>query len=90
MVCTPFVIGEKENGGNPQDANLNAFSNIIRRQATTYHCSLRDLRKAFTAYLQQNNPGNKIYGISTADTIHLNVAGNRLVAAEMLQALVEN
>lgn len=90
IVCTPSVIGEKKDRGNPQDADLDAFSNVIRRLATTHHCSLVDLREAFTAYLRQNNSGNKVSGILTADKVHLNAAGNKLVATEMLKMLLNN
>ena len=46
-LCTPTVIGEKKDSGNPQDADLNAYSDVIRKLAASYNCALIDLRKAF-------------------------------------------
>jgi lysophospholipase L1-like esterase len=44
---------------------------------------LVDLRKAFLEYNLKNNPENKDRGILTADRVHLNAAGNQLVADEI-------
>lgn len=86
-VCTPTVIGEKKGDSNPQDKDLNAYSDVIRRLASTYDCTLIDLRKAFAAYEQANNSDNKESGLLTTDRVHLTAAGNQLVADEMIQAL---
>jgi lysophospholipase L1-like esterase len=87
FLCTPTVIGEKVEGGNDRDPMLDAYSDISRRVAAETKSQLVDLRAAFIAYLQANNPENKDRGILTRDAVHLNPAGNRLVAAEMLKAL---
>lgn len=86
-VCTPTVIGEKKDDANPQDKDLNAYSDVIRRLSATYNCTLIDLRKAFAAYEQANNNENKEAGLLTTDRVHLTDAGNQLVADEMIQAL---
>lgn len=86
-VCTPTVIGELKNDANPQDKDLNAYSEVVRRLATTYQCTLIDLRKAFTDYIQQYNKDNKESGLLTTDRVHLTPAGNKLVADEMVKAL---
>jgi lysophospholipase L1-like esterase len=44
---------------------------------------LVDLRKIFLDYNAKNNPDNKTKGILTSDGVHLNAAGNQLVADEM-------
>jgi lysophospholipase L1-like esterase len=87
VVCTPTVIGEKKNNANPQDADLNAYSDVIRKLATTYNCTLIDLRKAFADYESANNISDKESGILTTDRVHLNDAGNQLVADEMIKGL---
>lgn len=87
IVCTPAVIGEKTDYSNPQDGDLNSYSQIIRNLAKQYNCSLVDLRKEFLAYNLGNNPGNKESGILTTDRVHLNPAGNKLVADLMMKAL---
>jgi isoamyl acetate esterase len=86
-VCTPTVIGEKKDDANPQDKDLNAYSDVIRRLSATYNCTLIDLRKAFAAYEQANNNENRESGLLTTDRVHLTDAGNQLVADEMIQAL---
>jgi lysophospholipase L1-like esterase len=87
-VCTPTVIGEKKDDANPQDKELDAYSDVIRRLATVYNCTLIDLRKAFASYEQANNGDNKESGLLTTDRVHLTDAGNQLVADEMNRALV--
>jgi lysophospholipase L1-like esterase len=87
FVCTPTVIGEKKDDANPQDKDLNVYSDVVRKLAAEYSCPLIDLRKAFTDYEQSNNPENKESGILTSDRVHLTDAGNQLVADEMLKKL---
>jgi lysophospholipase L1-like esterase len=88
FLVTPAVIGEKTDFTNQQDGDLNAYSQIIRNLAQKYHCGLVDLRETFHTYDQKNNPGNKESGILTLDKVHLNDAGNQLVADTMLEALL--
>ncbi len=88
LLTTPAAIGERTDFSNPQDGDLNNFSNIIRRIAKTNNCSLVDLRKTFLGYNLKNNPENRESGILTTDRVHLNDAGNTLVAQEMMKALV--
>ncbi|MDB5198190.1 MAG: family lipolytic protein [Chitinophagaceae bacterium] len=87
IICTPAVIGEKIDFSNEQDGDLNKYSNIIRNMATKNNLPLIDLRKAFLEYGLKNNPGNKDRGILTTDGVHLNNAGNQLVADEMWKAI---
>ncbi len=87
VVCTPSVIGEKKDNANPQDEDLNKYSDVIRRLAVTYNCTLVDIRAAFAKYEQENNPGNKESGILTTDRVHLTEKGSQLVAAEMMKGL---
>lgn len=89
IVCTPAAIGERTDFSNSQDGDLNRYSNFIRELAQKYSCGLVDLRKAFLEYNLKNNPENKESGILTTDRVHLNPAGNKLVADLMLKALTE-
>lgn len=86
-VCTPSVIGEKKNNANPQDADLEKYSAVIRKLATAYNCTLIDLRAAFAQYEKENNAEDKESGILTSDRVHLNEKGNQLVADEMIKGL---
>jgi isoamyl acetate esterase len=87
ILCTPAVIGEKTDFTNQQDGDLNAYSQIVRNLAQKWHCGLVDLREIFHNYELKNNPGNKESGILTLDKVHLNDAGNQLVADKMLEVL---
>jgi isoamyl acetate esterase len=87
LLTTPAAIGERTDFSNQQDGDLNFYANIIRKLAKTNNCGLIDLRKTFLEYDLKNNPGNKESGILTTDRVHLNEAGNQLVADEMLKAL---
>lgn len=83
ILCTPAVIGEKKNGGNPQDADLDKYSANIRKIAEDTKLPLVDLRKLFTDYNIANNAENKDRGILTTDGVHLNKEGNAQVADAM-------
>lgn len=88
FLVTPAVIGEKTDYTNQQDGDLNAYSQIIRNLAEKFHTGLVDLREIFHTYELKNNPGNRESGILTVDRVHLNDAGNQLVADSMLDALL--
>jgi lysophospholipase L1-like esterase len=87
MLCTPATIGEKTDFSNQQDGDLNQYSQLIRDLAKRQNIPLIDLRKAFLEYNLKNNPDNKEKGVLTTDRVHLNEAGNQLVAEQMQKAL---
>ncbi|MBE7175364.1 MAG: SGNH/GDSL hydrolase family protein [Mucilaginibacter polytrichastri] len=87
VICTPSVIGEKNDNSNQQDGDLNAYSTIIRTIATDMKLPLIDLRKAFVDYELKNNPENKEKEILTVDRVHLNPKGNQFVAETMWNVL---
>ena len=87
VLCTPSVIGEKSDGTNPQDPLLEEYCAISRKIASDQGIRLCDLRKAFIAYLTAHNRENSEKSVLTTDGVHLNNAGNRLVADEMLRFL---
>jgi len=89
ILCTPSVIGEKTDGSNKQDKMLAEYADISRKVAKDEGLELCDLNKAFMDYLKENNKDNKEVGILTRDRVHLNDAGNKLVAETMLKALGE-
>lgn len=90
VLCTPTVIGERNDASNQQDSDLNFYSGIIRNLAQKNTCTIVDLRKNFIDYLKTNNPGNKEKNILTTDRVHLNKKGNALVAESMLASGVFN
>ncbi len=87
FVCTPTLLGEKKDKANPQDAEIDAYSDIIRKLAASMNCTLIDLRKIFVDYVQANNIENKGLGFLTVDGIHPSELGNQLLADEMTKAL---
>jgi lysophospholipase L1-like esterase len=87
ILCTPAVIGEKKDGTNEQDKELDIYSEVIRKIAVQEKCSLVDLRKQFMDYYNGYNPDNSSKGILTTDGVHLNDKGNQLVADEMMKAM---
>ena len=89
ILCTPGVVGELNDNSNPQDGDLNYYSKIIRNLAKQYNCSLCDLRTAFGGYIAKNNPNNKPSGILTTDRVHLNEAGNQMVAEMLTNELLK-
>jgi lysophospholipase L1-like esterase len=66
---------------------LEEYCAISRKVATDTKSQMVDLRKAFIDHLKANNKDNLPKGILTGDAVHLNPAGNRLVAAEMGKAI---
>lgn len=89
FLCTPGAIGEKTDFTNELDGDLNKYSSIIRDIAKKNNCGLIDLRKSFLAYNLANNPDNKSKEILTTDGVHLNEKGNKLVAEDMIKALIK-
>ncbi|WP_221390292.1 SGNH/GDSL hydrolase family protein [Dyadobacter sp. NIV53] len=89
IVCTPTVIGEKNDNSNAQDGDLNEYSKLIRDIAKRNNLELCDLRKYFGDYLVKNNPENKDKGILTSDRVHLTDEGNKFLAERMMEALVK-
>lgn len=87
VLCTPSVIGERFDGTNRQDPMLEVYSEISRKVASDLGVRLCDLRKAFIAYLTAHNKENREKDVLTTDGVHLNDAGNRLVADELLRFL---
>ena len=89
ILCTPTVIGEKNDNSNMQDGDLNQYAKLIRDIASRNNLQLCDLRKSFQEYLVQNNPENKEKEILTSDRVHLNETGNKFLAERMMDALLK-
>jgi len=97
ILCTPSVIGEKKADGENTfegvagtfdwDEMLDDYANITRALARERRLTLVDLRKDFKNHIKANNPDNNERGILTGDRVHLNAAGNKLVAEKMLVGL---
>ena len=90
IVCTPTVIGEKNDETNLQDGDLNKYSKIVKSIAKSLSLPVCDLRLAFADYLKNNNPTNAEKGILTVDGVHLTNGGNFLVANTIWQTIYKN
>jgi lysophospholipase L1-like esterase len=87
LLCTASVIGEKRDGANPLDAMLDEYCDISRLVARDTTSQLVDLRRAFLDHLKLHNPDDADKNVLTSDGVHLNAAGNRFVADQLLAAL---
>lgn len=87
VLCTPTLIGEKKEGANSLDQKLDQYSDLSRSLAKELKLPLCDLRKAFVDHVKEHNANNADKGILTTDRVHLNDAGNVLVADTMLKVL---
>lgn len=82
VVCaTPAVVGEKTDCSNELDGDLNRYANSIRKLAGQFNCPLADFRQEFMRYNLEHNRDNRDTGVLTTDGVHLNAAGNQLVAS---------
>jgi lysophospholipase L1-like esterase len=87
VLCTPTVIGEKKAGANKLDSKLDEYAEISRSVAKDTGVPLCDLRKAFVEHLAKNNEKDRDSGVLTSDRVHLNDAGNKLVADTILATI---
>ncbi|PUZ30603.1 G-D-S-L family lipolytic protein [Chitinophaga costaii] len=87
IVVTPATIGEKKNGENKQDSDLDKYSESIRQLAAAQQIPVVDLRKIFTEYEATHNTSDVEKGVLTVDGVHLNATGNQLVAEKMWDAI---
>jgi lysophospholipase L1-like esterase len=85
LLCTPSVIGEKNDGSNTNDQKLDDYSDVSRAVAKDMKAAMCDLRKAFQDYEKAHNADNKESGVLTGDRVHLNDAGNKFVAEQILK-----
>lgn len=87
VLCTPAVIGEKYQGDNEQDDELDLYSNLIKQLGLRFNAPVIDLRTFFVNYNLTYNYDNNEQGILTVDKVHLTNTGNQLVAEEMWKVL---
>jgi lysophospholipase L1-like esterase len=90
ILCTPSVIGELKDRANPQDEDLDLYSDVIRKLSKEYQVSLCDLRSVFVNYLQEFNYENVAEGLLTNDGVHLSDEGNKLVATYLWDRIKSN
>lgn len=87
VLCTPAVLGEEVNSA--KNKTLGEYSDITRKVARDNKLTLVDLHKAFIETLKKVNKDNKHAGNLTGDGIHMNEAGNAIIADQMSLGLVD-
>ena len=85
MILTATVIGEElDNENNRKLAPYNDFLRVLAREK---HCLLADLNADFQARLKPAAAAGPKPGLLlTSDGVHMNLAGDRLMAAGILRA----
>jgi lysophospholipase L1-like esterase len=82
VILTATVI--QEDLGNAENARLAPYNEFLRALAREKHVPLADLNAIFQEHIKQaNKPGTKVF---TADGVHMNTEGNKLMAVGVLQA----
>ncbi len=87
LLGTPALLWEKTDGTSPSDTRLEQYCALSREAAQAAGAETVDLRARMVAALKQRNPDQKDKGVLTYDGLHLNFAGNCVVAAELLRKL---
>ena len=87
LLCTPSVIGEDTASSAEVNQRLMEYAELSRAVAKSAEATLCDLRVAFEAHLETNNPQKLYEGILTSDGVHLNEEGNQFVARFMLDVI---
>jgi len=87
VLATASVIGERSSGSNSLDTMLEDYVGLSRRVAAVPGRGLCDLYGAFRSHLALHNVAEREQGVLTSDGVHLNAAGNVLVATEAARSL---
>ncbi|CAA6692449.1 MULTISPECIES: sialate O-acetylesterase [unclassified Lentimonas] len=87
VLCTPTVIAEQLHPESEDFQRLEQYAAIVRQIAANTDSVLLDLRQLFVDYLSENNPKNCPRGILTMDGVHMNGAGNALIAEAVCRML---
>jgi len=87
VVASPIVAGERRRGSNVLDPVVDNYAWTAEEVAEEHGVPFLDLRSLFFDRLLVENPTSKDYGVLTYDGIHLNAAGNALMAEAVLGKL---
>ena len=83
IILTATVI--QENLASAENGKLAPFNDFLRQLAKEKQLPLADLNAMFQERIKaENKPGAKVL---TSDGVHMNVAGNKLMATGVLQAM---
>jgi len=89
VLCTPTIIGEEMTDKNVLTIKLGEYGEVTKKLAKDNKITLVDLHAAFIDALKKINKENKHAGNLTYDGVHMNEAGNALIADQMSLGLVD-
>ncbi len=87
VVASPIVCGEQMRGRNALDAIVDAYARTAGEVAEQRKAPFLDLRSIFFDRLSSVNVSDRNLGVLTYDGLHLNEAGNALMAEAVLGKL---
>jgi lysophospholipase L1-like esterase len=87
VVASPIVSGEQTRGRNALDSIVDAYARTAEEVAERKKAPFLDLRSIFFERLSSVNLADKNLGVLTYDGLHLNEAGNALMAKAVLDEL---
>jgi lysophospholipase L1-like esterase len=87
VVASPIVSGEQMRGRNALDPIVDAYARTAEEVAERKKAPFLDLRSIFFERLSSVNLADKNLGVLTYDGLHLNEAGNALMAEAVLGEL---
>lgn len=87
VVASPIVSGEQKRGRNALDAVVDAYAGAAGEVAASRKAPFLDLRAIFFDRLSTLNSSDRNLGVLTYDGLHLNEAGNALMAEAVLGKL---
>jgi lysophospholipase L1-like esterase len=83
MILTATMI--KEDPATPENQKLAAYNDFLRALAKEKNCLLADLNADMQAVVAKKDPAKK-GNVLTGDGVHMNPAGNRMMATGVLKA----
>jgi lysophospholipase L1-like esterase len=89
ILATPPLIGEKPNGQNRHDTQLDEFAELSRNVATRFGVTVCDLRTTMPSYSRIFNESGAAKGVLTTDEVHFSALGNRFVANQAALSIYE-
>ena len=87
VVASPIVSGEQMRGRNALDPVVDAYARMAGEVAESRQVPFIDLRSLFFDRLSSVNLSDRNFGVRTYDGLHLNEAGNALMADAVLSKL---
>lgn len=88
IMSGPTLIGERPQGRNEKDAQLDTYRDINRRVAARLDVRYLDLRRRFQSYADRHRPSEPGHvGALTEDGEHLSALGVSLLSHEVVHAL---